>query len=182
MAAHNKQSGFAFPGDAHCLPISVAKPADLSRMLEIQKAAQNAQSSTFSPRAVHSLPRGSNFKIELEGLELALPSTSRFVKHLRPTSKDGERIRVHSVEAIRWRGDEQGSSVMHPVDVKLVPEKKAIYDVFSDNDGAEQLAKCSVKAYVWNAGAKAFDWNAQLTKRAARSYCRSSQELLPEQR
>ena len=72
----------------------------------------------------------------------------------------------------------QGASVMHSVDVKLVPEKKAIYDVFSDNDGAGHLAKCGAKAYVWNARSKTFDWKAQLTKQATRSYCRSSQELL----
>jgi hypothetical protein len=79
-------------------------------------------------------------------------------------------------------GFAQGASVMHTVDVKLVPEKKAIYDMFSDNDGAGHLVKCGVKAYVWNASAKAFDWNAQLTKQATRSYCRSSQELLLKQR
>jgi hypothetical protein len=67
----------------------------------------------------------------------------------------------------------QGASVMHTVDAKLVPEKKAIYDMFSDNDGAGHLVKCGVKAYVWKASAKAFDLNAQLTKQASRSYCQS---------
>jgi hypothetical protein len=33
-------------------------------------------------------------------------------------------------------GFAQGASVMHTVDVKLVPGKKAIHDLFSDNDGA----------------------------------------------
>ena len=65
-------------------------------------------------------------------------------------------------------------------DVKLMPEKKAIYDMFSDNDGAGHLVKCGVKAYVWNA--KAFDWNAQFTKQATRSYCRTSQDLSLKQR
>jgi hypothetical protein len=69
----------------------------------------------------------------------------------------------------------QGASVMHTVDAKLVPEKKAIYDMFSDNDGAGHLVKCGVKAYVWNASAKAFDLNAQLSKQASRSYCQSQQ-------
>ena len=68
----------------------------------------------------------------------------------------------------------QGASVMHTVDAKLVPEKQAIYDMFSDNDEAGHLVKCGVKAYVWNASAKAFDLNAQLTKQASRSYCQSS--------
>ncbi len=69
----------------------------------------------------------------------------------------------------------QGASVMHSADVTLVPEKKAVYEVFSDNDGAGHLAKCGAKAYVWNANSKTFDWNAQLTKQATRSYCRSLQ-------
>jgi hypothetical protein len=68
----------------------------------------------------------------------------------------------------------QGASVMHTVDAKLVPEKKAIYDMFSDNDGAGHLVKCGVKSYVWNASAKAFELNAQLTKQASRTYCQSS--------
>ena len=79
-------------------------------------------------------------------------------------------------------GFAQGASVMHSVDVKLVPEKKAIYDIFSDNDGAAHLIKCGVKAYVWNANAKTFDLNAQLSKQATRSYCHSSQDLLLKQR
>jgi hypothetical protein len=33
-------------------------------------------------------------------------------------------------------GFAQRASVMHTLDVKLVPGKKAIYDLFSDNDGA----------------------------------------------
>jgi hypothetical protein len=68
----------------------------------------------------------------------------------------------------------QGASVMHTVDAKLVPEKKAIYDMFSDNDGAGHVVKCGVKSYAWNASAKAFELNAQLTKQASRTYCQSS--------
>ena len=68
----------------------------------------------------------------------------------------------------------QGASVMHALDAKLVPEKKAIYDMFTDNDGAGHLVKCGLKAYVWNASAKAFDLNPQLTRQASQSYCRQS--------
>lgn len=74
-------------------------------------------------------------------------------------------------------GFAQGASVMHTVDAKLVPEKKAIYDMFSDKDGAGHVVKCGVKAYVWNASAKAFDLNAQLSKQASRSYCQSPRSL-----
>jgi hypothetical protein len=65
---------------------------------------------------------------------------------------------------------------MHTVDVKLVPEEKGIYDLFSDTMGRGHMVKCGVKAYVWNASAKAFDRNVQLTKQATRSYCRSSKD------
>lgn len=70
----------------------------------------------------------------------------------------------------------QGSSVMHGKDVKLVPEKGAIYDNSWDNDGMDstgtvQLEKCVVDAYVWNSKSKTFDWDAKLSKQATRSYC-----------
>jgi hypothetical protein len=67
---------------------------------------------------------------------------------------------------------------MQAVDVKLVPEKNAIYDIFSDNDRAGHLAKCGVKAYVWNVNAKTFDWNARLSRRAGRDYCHSARLAL----
>lgn len=78
-------------------------------------------------------------------------------------------------------GFAQGASVMNTVAVKLVPEKNAIYDLFSGNDGNGHLAKCGANAYVWNASAKTFDWNARLTKQATRSYCRSAHQLMLEQ-
>jgi hypothetical protein len=70
-------------------------------------------------------------------------------------------------------GFAQGAFVMHTTDAKLVPEEKAIYDIFSDNDGEGHVAKCGVKAYVWNGSAKAFDLNAHLSRKASRRYCRS---------
>ena len=50
----------------------------------------------------------------------------------------------------------QGSSVMHGKDVKLVPEKGAIYDISWDNDGMDstgtvQLQKCVVEPMVGTA-------------------------------
>ena len=70
----------------------------------------------------------------------------------------------------------QGSSVMHGKDVKLVPKKRAIYDISWDNDGMDgtgnvQWGKCVVDAYVWNSKSKTFDWDAKLTKQATRSHC-----------
>jgi hypothetical protein len=77
-------------------------------------------------------------------------------------------------------GFAQGASVMNAVDVKLVPKKKAIYDLFSGNDAKGHLAKCGANAYVWNASARTFDWNVRLTKQAKRSYCHSAQLLLQQ--
>lgn len=73
-------------------------------------------------------------------------------------------------------GFAQGASVMHGKDAKLVPEKRAIYDISWDNDGLDdkgivQLEKCVVDAYAWNTQSKTFDWDAKLTKQATRSYC-----------
>jgi hypothetical protein len=75
-------------------------------------------------------------------------------------------------------GFAQGASVMHGKDVKLVPEKQAIYDFSWDNDGLDnegivKLEKCVVDAYVWDAKSKTFDWDAKLTKQSTRSYCQS---------
>ena len=67
----------------------------------------------------------------------------------------------------------QGASVMHTVDVKLVPEKKAIFDIFSDTDGEGKPAKCGVRAFVWSAHARAFIFDAQLTTHASHNYCQS---------
>jgi len=44
----------------------------------------------------------------------------------------------------------QGSSVMHGKDVKLVPEKGAIYDISWDNDGMDTPEPCSCKSASWS--------------------------------
>jgi hypothetical protein len=67
----------------------------------------------------------------------------------------------------------QGASVMHAIDVKLMPDDGAIYDETSDNDGTGRIVQCSVNAYVWKATTKTFDWDAQLTKKATQEYCSS---------
>lgn len=66
----------------------------------------------------------------------------------------------------------QGSSVMHGSDVRLVPEKRAIYDVSWDYDGeTHQLESCLADAYVWNNHSMSFNWDAHLTKQATREHC-----------
>jgi hypothetical protein len=73
-------------------------------------------------------------------------------------------------------GFASGASVMHTVGVRLVAEKKAIYDSFADSDAEGKPDKCGVKAYVWNARSKTFDMNLQLSKSASVEYCRSLRE------
>ncbi len=73
-------------------------------------------------------------------------------------------------------GFSRGASVMHGKDVKLVPEKRAIYDISWDNDGTDsagtvKLHKCLVDAYIWNSKAGVFDYDPKLTAQATRSYC-----------
>jgi hypothetical protein len=70
----------------------------------------------------------------------------------------------------------RGASVMHTVEVKLMPEKQAIFDIFSDIDEKGKPAKCGVNAYVWSANARVFVLDAQLTSHASHNYC---QGLIP---
>ena len=65
---------------------------------------------------------------------------------------------------------------MHTVDVKLVEAKKAIYDVFAENDSEGKPARCSAKAYVCNAKSETFDLDLRLSKSASDEYCRSVHE------
>ena len=66
-----------------------------------------------------------------------------------------------------------GASAINTVSVKLVAEKKAIFDLFAENDSNGKLAKCGVKAYVWNAKSQTFDKDSRLSKTASTEYCRS---------
>jgi len=70
----------------------------------------------------------------------------------------------------------RGASVMHTVDVRLVAEKKAIFDIFADSDPEGKPAQCGVKAYVWNAKSQTFDLDSRLSKNASDEYCRSLRE------
>lgn len=68
----------------------------------------------------------------------------------------------------------RGASVMNSVDVKLVPEKHAIYDMYAGSDPeGRPAAKCGVKAYVWNTHSRTFDLDLQLSKAAGQEYCLS---------
>jgi hypothetical protein len=69
-----------------------------------------------------------------------------------------------------------GASAMHTVGVKLVAEKKAIYDLYAEGDSDGKLAQCGAKAYVWNAKTKTFDLNLRLSKTATGEFCREMRE------
>jgi hypothetical protein len=69
----------------------------------------------------------------------------------------------------------QGASVMHGANVKLVPEKNAIYGINWDNDQEMHLS-CGANAYVWNPKTKAFRLDKELTSRATRIECEKLQQ------
>ena len=88
---------------------------------------------------------------------------------LARSRRDGHQVAI---------GFSRGASVMHGKDVKLVPEKHAIYDISWDNDGMDSegtahLEKCAVDAYVWSAKARVFDYDPELTHQATRDYCQT---------
>lgn len=64
-----------------------------------------------------------------------------------------------------------GASVMHSRAAKLVADKKAIFDEFTESDDQGKIASCDVKAYVWNAHSRTFDLNLPLSKSASSEYC-----------
>jgi hypothetical protein len=78
-------------------------------------------------------------------------------------------------------GFAEGASVMHGMDVKLVPEKSAIYGIEWDNDAGMHLKRCAVTAYVWNAKVRTFDLSPALSKQAKASYCPTLQRELLKQ-
>lgn len=65
----------------------------------------------------------------------------------------------------------QGSSVMHSVDVQLVPAEHAVYNIVIDQPNEDDPGSCKVTAYVWNPTLKSFVENVRATKRAKRSTC-----------
>lgn len=72
----------------------------------------------------------------------------------------------------------RSASVMHTVDVQLVPEANAIFNLGYGSDGCSHLLTCRANAYVWNAATKSFNFDAQLTRRARTDYCEHVQQQL----
>ena len=66
-----------------------------------------------------------------------------------------------------------GASVMHSRVTKLVVEKEAIFDEFTESDNEGKIAACGVKAYVWNPHTRTFDLNISLSRSATDEFCRT---------
>lgn len=78
-------------------------------------------------------------------------------------------------------GFAEGASVMHGMDVKLMPDGNAIYGIEWDNDESMHLKRCAVTAYVWNPKEQTFDLSSNLSKEATASYCQTLQKELLKQ-
>jgi hypothetical protein len=78
-------------------------------------------------------------------------------------------------------GFAEGASVMHGMDVKLVPENSAIYGIQWDNDASMHLTRCAVTAYVWNDKDKTLDLSPHLSNAAKATYCQNLQRELLKQ-
>lgn len=71
-------------------------------------------------------------------------------------------------------GFASGASAMHSIDVRLCPEKKAVYEEFADNNSEGKLSRCGVKAYVWNPKTRTFDENRRESRIASADFCRTN--------
>lgn len=81
----------------------------------------------------------------------------------------------------------EGASVMHGMDIRLIQEKRALYDIswdneLLDNSGSLRLQKCLVNAYVFNARTGTFEYNKRLTQEASKSYCEALKHQVYERR
>jgi hypothetical protein len=63
-----------------------------------------------------------------------------------------------------------GSSVMHSVGVKLVPEKNAILDSHCDYAESEGVFHCKVTAYVWNPTGRVFKLDTKLSRQSTQAH------------
>lgn len=58
----------------------------------------------------------------------------------------------------------QGASVRNGEDVKLAPERRAVYAIHWHTDDEGALETCTVEAYVWSAKTSTFDYDAGVSK------------------
>jgi hypothetical protein len=62
-----------------------------------------------------------------------------------------------------------GSSAMHSVGVKFLPEKNALLNSYCEYAEEKSVWRCKVTAYVWNPAAHAFKLDPKLSKQATQS-------------
>ena len=64
----------------------------------------------------------------------------------------------------------QGASVTHSDEVRLVPEKSAIYHLYYMENGV-RLLSCGADVYLWDGGSGLFRWDGKLTRSESKRYC-----------
>jgi hypothetical protein len=74
-----------------------------------------------------------------------------------------------------------GASIKDGEGVKFLPFKHAVYDIQWHIDKAMKMDKCTVDAYVWNAGSGTFDQNESIGKEIATSECTRLSDQLEEE-
>jgi hypothetical protein len=73
----------------------------------------------------------------------------------------------------------KGASVMHGDSTVMLPDEKAIYlGEYFMNSTATGFSSCTAKAYRWNERTKTFDWDRNLGKQIAETFCKNEKEVL----
>lgn len=74
-----------------------------------------------------------------------------------------------------------GASIKDGEGVKFLPFKHAFYDIQWHIDKAMKMDKCTVDAYVWNAGSGTFDQNEPVSKEIGTSECTRLSDQLEQE-
>lgn len=74
----------------------------------------------------------------------------------------------------------QGSSARNGENVRLLPEKHAVYAIHWHADDSGRLETCNVEAYVWAPDSLTFDENGKLSEETAKSACEKARQMLDD--
>lgn len=74
----------------------------------------------------------------------------------------------------------QGASARNGEDVKLLPEKHAVYAIHWHADDSGRLETCKVEAYVWGPESRTFDEDGKVGEQTAKSACEQVKQLLDD--
>lgn len=74
-----------------------------------------------------------------------------------------------------------GASIKDGQGVKFLPFKHAVYDIQWHIDKAMKMDKCTVDAYVWNAGSGTFDQNESVSKEIGTAECTRLSDQLEQE-